>query len=771
MRPWFFSIGRAWGGGRMRRFATLVGYLVLFLAIRPSQGAQIAGYGLPLIDLAGESQRRVVVDREPGQYLGHPTTVLLEDGRTLLCVYPRGHGRGSILYQRSADGGRTWSGRLPVPDNWATSLETPTIHRVTDAAGKRRLIVWSGLYPARLAVSEDDGASWSPLRPAGDWGGIVVMGSVEAVRGKPGHYLAWFHDDGRYIRAGAKAEQPPVFHLYQVASADGGLTWSAPREIWSGADVHLCEPGAVRSPDGHQLALLLRENRRRSNSHVMFSDDEGATWNAPRELPAALTGDRHTARYAPDGRLFISFRDTTRESSTQGDWVGWVGTYQDIQQGREGQYRVRLADNQHAWDCAYPGVEVLPDGTFVTTTYGHWVADQPPYVISVRFTLAELDARALAGAVPVPPALPPGVVVAHSPPSTRSFLGSPSLAVLNDGGLVASHDFFGPGSTADTIHLYGSVDGGASWQRRGATKGFWSTLWVHQRALYLLGSSRQDGWVVIRRSADGGRTWTEPVDSRNGLLRADGKFHGAPMPVVVHGGRVWRAMEDLGGPGGWGSYFRSFMMSAPANADLLIATNWTFSNPLGRNPEWLGGKFGGWLEGNAVVTPDGRLVNLLRADFRYPDEQAAQIEISADGKMAQFDPKTGFLPFPGGCKKFVVRADPRGDGYWALANWIPPGQRGANVERTRNTLALLHSTDLRAWEIRCVLLHHPDRIRHGFQYPDFQFAGDDLLGLVRTAFDDEEGGAGQNHDANYITFHRWSKFRRLTRATDATPGL
>ena len=33
------------------------------------------------------------------------------------------------------------------------------------------------------------------------------------------------------------------------------------------------------------------------------------------------------------------------------------------------------------------------DGTFVTTTYGHWTAGEPPYVVSVRFTLAELDAR------------------------------------------------------------------------------------------------------------------------------------------------------------------------------------------------------------------------------------------------------------------------------------------------------------------------------------------------------------------------------------------
>lgn len=364
------------------------------LALR---AAEAPGYTLPVVDLAGETQRQVVVDREAGQYLGHPTTVLLEDGKTILCVYPRGHGKGAIQLKRSPDGGLTWSDRLTVPENWATSLETPTLHRVVDAAGKKRLIVWSGMYPARLSVSENDGATWSPLIPAGDWGGIVVMGSVEAVRGKPGHYLAWFHDDGRYLRKDSAPEKPVVFHLYQVESHDGGLTWSQPRELFASSEVHLCEPGAVRSPDGKQLALLLRENSRRKNSHVIFSDDEGRTWTAPRELPAALTGDRHTAKYAPDGRLFISFRDTTRASKTQGDWVGWVGTYADIVAGREGLYRVRLMDNKHAWDCAYPGVEVLPDGTFVTTTYGHWRDAEPPYVVSVRFRLDELDRKIKSG--------------------------------------------------------------------------------------------------------------------------------------------------------------------------------------------------------------------------------------------------------------------------------------------------------------------------------------------------------------------------------------
>jgi hypothetical protein len=353
-----------------------------------------AGYSIPLIDLANETNRQVVVDKEAGQYLGHPTTVLLEDGRTILCVYPKGHGKGALVLKRSTDAGRTWSERLPTPKSWETSKETPTIHRVVDAAGKKRLIVWSGLFPARLSVSEDDGTSWSELKPAGDWGGIVVMGFVEPLKTGPGHYLAMFHDDGRYFASPASPTKPVTFTLYQTKSSDGGLNWSRPETLWSGTNIHLCEPGCIRSPDGKQLAVLLRENSRTKNSHVMFSNDEGVTWSMPRELPGSLTGDRHCGKYGPDGRLFISFRDTTRETSTAGDWVGWVGRYEDIVAGREGQYRVRLMHNTDRIDCAYPGVEIIQDGTFVSTTYGHWRTNEPPYIVSVRLKLSELDERA-----------------------------------------------------------------------------------------------------------------------------------------------------------------------------------------------------------------------------------------------------------------------------------------------------------------------------------------------------------------------------------------
>lgn len=353
---------------------------------------QPRGYSIPLIDLAEDESRQVIVDREEGQYLGHPTTVLLEDGRTMLVVYPKGHGRGAIVMKRSTDGGLTWSDRLEVPDNWSTSQEVPTIYRVVDSAGTKRLIMFSGLYPIRMAVSEDDGNTWSPLEPIGDFGGIVAMSSL--VRLNDGRYMTFFHDDGRFLHDSKKVEE---FIVFKSVSDDGGLTWSAPEEVVSHPMAHLCEPGVIRSPDGKQLCMLLRENSRKLNSFVTFSDDEGETWSEPVEVPGALTGDRHTGRYAPDGRLVISFRDTTHDSPTKGDWVAWVGTYEDIVEAREGQYRIRLMDNHKGADCAYPAVDLLPDGTFVLTTYGHWTEGEMPYVASVRFKLDEIDSLAKSG--------------------------------------------------------------------------------------------------------------------------------------------------------------------------------------------------------------------------------------------------------------------------------------------------------------------------------------------------------------------------------------
>jgi hypothetical protein len=339
--------------------------------------------GAPVsIDLANREHLQTTVDREKGQYLGHPTALLLPDGKSMLCVFPKGHGRGQLVLKRSADSGRTWSDRLPTPESWSTSKETPHLYEMQDAEGTRRLILFSGLYPIRTSISDDDGETWSELAPIGEYGGIVAV-SDTMLTGS-GAYTAFFHDDGRFLRNSGVVSG--VFKVYAIDTVNGGLTWSEPRIVASLPEVHLCEPGLIRSPNGKKWAMLLRENSRAKNSHICFSEDAGITWSTPIEMHDALTGDRHQAVYLQDGRLFISFRDTHAKSPWLGDWVAWIGTWNDLEAHAAGDYRIRLSDNHHAWDCAYPAIERLPDGTIVAITYGHWVEDEPPFIRAVHLT-------------------------------------------------------------------------------------------------------------------------------------------------------------------------------------------------------------------------------------------------------------------------------------------------------------------------------------------------------------------------------------------------
>lgn len=358
---------------------------------------------------------------------------------------------------------------------------------------------------------------------------------------------------------------------------------------------------------------------------------------------------------------------------------------------------------------------------------------------------------------------PPGVVIDRSPDPARVYIGSPSIAVLPDGRYVASHDWFGPGTKNRRTTVFGSRDRGRTWQRLTGLDGqWWSSLFVHRGGLYIMGTSGQWGNAVIRRSTDGGKTWTTPVDSDTGLLAGGGQYHCAPVPVVVHRGRIWRAMEDRDPPEGWGRTFRSFVMSAPAEADLLKAQSWTFSNRIHLDPKWLKAQNPGWLEGNVVVTPEGKLVNILRVNDDRGD-RAAIVRISDDGKTVSFDPNNDFIDFPGGRTKFTIRYDPASRRYWSLVN------KQRNPTAYRNILALTSSEDLRNWTIHSIILRHDDPKNHAFQYVDWLFEDNAIIAVSRTAWD----GSHRAHDANYMTFHRIRDFRQAasTRWSPRRPAI
>ena len=379
-------------------------------------------------------------------------------------------------------------------------------------------------------------------------------------------------------------------------------------------------------------------------------------------------------------------------------------------------------------------------------------------------------------------------------PLTYTYLGSPSLVRLPGGRLIATHDYFGPGcprNHEDEEHLtsvYRSDDNGRTWLNvTHIANAYWSTLFVHQGALYLLGCSQQFGSIVIRRSDDEGRTWTHPRDEHSGLLFRGGPFHappnysGAPVPIQCSKGRLYRAFEDTD-PYVWGCGFQACVISVPEEADLLEAANWLMSNKLPFDPAWLPPAWGklvnpGWLEGNIVETPEGNLWNILRFHSDPLASKAAIVQVHDNGKRVSFNPANGFINFPGGMSKFTIRWDPVSHLYWTLINPVtkelPPTTPfdlyvATDVPQInpfpRNVLALYVSNDLRTWRACKDLIvddsglsEEKSSAQVGFQYADWQFDGDDIIYLVRTAY----GGAHNFHDSNRITFHRLPNFRDL----------
>lgn len=359
--------------------------------------------------------------------------------------------------------------------------------------------------------------------------------------------------------------------------------------------------------------------------------------------------------------------------------------------------------------------------------------------------------------------VPPGVVINHIPKSAEKYIGSPSICILPNGDYIASHDEFGPKSTeykSAITNIFKSTDKGNTWEKIARINGqFWSNLFVHNEVLYIMGTNKHHGNLVIRKSLDGGKTWTIPYDNKNGLI-LEGEYHTAPVPVVIHKGRIWRAVEyATAKTTKWGERYSAMVVSALVNSDLLDAKNWRASNKLCYNPEYLDGNFRAWLEGNVVVTKDGKLLNMLRV--HTPDlykEYCAVVDVSNSGKKIKFD-KDNFFQMPGASKKFTIRYDNNTDKYWSIVNFVDEANKGTiTLDRIRNEAVLISSKDLKNWNVEKTLLIHPVYANHAFQYIDWAFDGDSIVFVSRTAFDDEEGGAHRAHDANYLTFHQISKF-------------
>ncbi len=388
--------------------------------------------------------------------------------------------------------------------------------------------------------------------------------------------------------------------------------------------------------------------------------------------------------------------------------------------------------------------------------------------------------------------------VKYQPERSQTYLGSPCLVRLPDGALIVTHDYFGKGcprnheAQESLASVYRSEDNGNTWVNiTHIMNCYWNHLFVHDGSLYIMGAAQEYGNIVLRRSDDGGFTWTHPVDDKTGILFRAGPYWEPPnylstaVPAYIHEGRIYKPFEDLD-PLPFGPGFQAFVISAPVDSDLLDASNWIMSNKVPFDPAWIPAAWGpmtnaGWREGNVMADPDGQLWNIMAFEADpFGGEQAARLKILDGGKRLEFDPANDWFGFPGSTARFTIRRDPVTGKYLSIVNNLAdlerltamaeaPGGPGTRLHskyrmRERNVASLTVSDDLWNWRVVQPVMQDDsgltpeDSIRlTGFQYVDWTIEGDDILFVVRTA----HRGSNNFHDSNQVLFCVLKDFRKL----------
>ena len=358
---------------------------------------------------------------------------------------------------------------------------------------------------------------------------------------------------------------------------------------------------------------------------------------------------------------------------------------------------------------------------------------------------------------------PIGTVVNYLHPDDKvysfsgGYLCSPSLVRHPDGFLLASMDVYALGAPQNLTLIFRSDDDGKSWHYVSELMpSFWGKLFIHKGELYMLSCNTEYGDLLIGRSTDGGKTFCAPTVLLRGLGGKSGQcgVHKNPQNVFVHNGRIYETLE-------WGNWANkefghaAMVMSCSVDDDLLVAENWSFSEPV---------KFDHFapeiadlqkpvmtIEGTLTLDPSGKLLNIMRFGKR---EYALAYEV--DTKNPEAPLKYHSIKKMGvAFSKFMIKFDEISGKYYTVASKLYEGC----PDYARNYLVLMSSLDLEEWKIEKELFDFrqfdPEKV--GLQYIDFSFDGDDIIYLSRTAIN----AAASFHDSNYSTFHRIENFRKI----------
>ncbi len=260
----------------------------------------------------------------------------------LLAHHPEGRKHPVLGVARSGDAGRTWSSPRPVyaPDA-ASPRALGTLTRLR--SGKLLAPLDEGAGTVRILASEDHGRTWTPsgkvdcapLQEAVPYGRLIELDGrlLMSVFGKlplggalvPCSGLLRSADAGvtwggftpiACDRSKGKTAYGPTAiravpngsivalisandrYVYRSVSADGGETWSPPRQR-----LLACNPALAAV--GKTLACVDQDSQHRGIIRVQFSDNLFDSWRCDRMLDQDIKGQYASAVGLDDDRLLL----------------------------------------------------------------------------------------------------------------------------------------------------------------------------------------------------------------------------------------------------------------------------------------------------------------------------------------------------------------------------------------------------------------------------------------------------------------------------------
>ncbi len=328
------------------------------------------------------------------------------------------------------------------------------------------------------------------------------------------------------------------------------------------------------------------------------------------------------------------------------------------------------------------------------------------------------------------------------------YLCSPSLAQTKSGRLVAGMDIYGGGMAQYLTLLFKSEDNGASWRYlTDLCPFYWGSLFCHNDILYILGLNTEHGNLQIACSLDEGENWSPPVTLFYGANQCCkyGGFHRSPMQINRYNGRLYTSCEY--GSWSFGSHLPA-VLSIDENDDLMAPENWVCTDFMEFGGEWkraAKGKQCDTIEGNVVKGADGSLYNYLRWDMGH--YLRLKVDESDHEKPLEF---AGIWDAP--VVNSMFRIVPKGNKFLLITNRTTAVVDSFGKYPGRSVLSVFETEDMQNFTLLkdVVNFETVDPWTVGFQYPAVLAEKDNLLMVVRSAFNN----ANSYHNSNYSLFFK-----------------